>query len=328
MLRGIAGETRAVLPDILSQISSFDATISSFHLLKDLARLDPKDCPGFQLPESDTEAGRKGCRIKILDQDTFDAALELQPDTTVESVLPQPTPAPILEFKDGEYQEPNDTKPAETSAEAPAPNTASVKKPVALLNLASEKHPGGGWLNGAMAQEEALCYRSSLYLTLHGSYYPLPLLSALYSPNVVLIRDAIGRGHGLLHPTIPAASLPVTSVITVAALRRPEKNEDNKFAKPPDREATKSKMRLVLRVAAHQGHTKIVLGAMGCGAFANPPGDVADCFLEVLQEDEFAGGWWEDVVFAVLDNAREGRGGKDGSGNFGIFHRALDGVIV
>jgi uncharacterized protein (TIGR02452 family) len=81
-------------------------------------------------------------------------------------------------------------------------------------------------------------------------------------------------------------------------------------------------------VAARQGHTKLVLGALGCGVFANPPGDVAQCFLEVLREDEFQGGWWEAVVFAVLDNARGDQGGKDGSGNFGIFYRALDSEIV
>lgn len=77
------------------------------------------------------------------------------------------------------------------------------------------------------------------------------------------------------------------------------------------------------------GHTKLVLGALGCGVFANPPGDVARCFLEVLRETEFQGGWWQEVAFAVLDNVKGGEeGGKEGKGNFGVFYRGLHGKVV
>ena len=76
------------------------------------------------------------------------------------------------------------------------------------------------------------------------------------------------------------------------------------------------------------GHTKLVLGALGCGVFANPPTDVAQCFLEVFHEPEFQGGWWDDVVFAVMDNASVGQGGRSGTGNFGQFWRVLDGRVV
>lgn len=90
-----------------------------------------------------------------------------------------------------------------------------------------------------------------------------------------------------------------------------------------------NKIRLTLRVAAIKGHKKLVLGALGCGAFHNPREKVAECFLRVFEEPEFRGGWWEEVVFAVLDtDTGEGKGGPQGSGNFGVFYRGLNGVVV
>ena len=74
----------------------------------------------------------------------------------------------------------------------------SSKKP-AVLNFASAKNPGGGFLNGAMAQEEALAASSGLYntLLLHETFYNINRNCqtmmytdhAIYSPDVVFFRD-------------------------------------------------------------------------------------------------------------------------------------------
>ena len=83
---------------------------------------------------------------------------------------------------------------------------------------------------------------------------------------------------------------------------------------------TKEKMRLCLRMAASRGHGLLVLGALGCGAFGNPPEEVAACWLEVLRDDEFGGGWWREIWFAVFDGRNEG--------NFEVFERVLGGQEV
>jgi uncharacterized protein (TIGR02452 family) len=191
--------------------------------------------------------------------------------------------------------------------------------------MASDKHPGGGWLRGSSAQEEALCYRSSLSLSLHESYYPWEPLDALYTKDVVIIRSSKADGHRLLWPEKRADQLPVASVISVAGIRQPALStggdkDGQMFDSESERSLTKDKMRLALRIAARQGHEMLVLGALGCGAFGNPPQDVARCWLDVLQEDEFQGGWWSGIWYAVFDARNEG--------NFAVFNEILGSKTV
>ena len=51
--------------------------------------------------------------------------------------------------------------------------TGQGAEKVGVLNFASAKNPGGGFLNGAMAQEESLAASGGLYRTLtpHEGYY-------------------------------------------------------------------------------------------------------------------------------------------------------------
>src|SRR5436309_3646440 len=71
----------------------------------------------------------------------------------------------------------------------------------AALNFASAKHPGGGFLNGALAQEESLARSSGLYACLSGNAMydfhqaagdPMYSNYVLYSPDVPVFRDDDG----------------------------------------------------------------------------------------------------------------------------------------
>lgn len=72
----------------------------------------------------------------------------------------------------------------------------------------------------------------------------------------------------------------------------------------------KAKTRQILRVAALNGRTHLVLGAIGCGYLKNPPKRVAQTIKDVLTEPEWDGRF-EDITFAVLDTQNEG--------NFRVF---------
>lgn len=63
---------------------------------------------------------------------------------------------------------------------------------IGVSYMESELHPGGGWLSDALAQE-ALCLRSTLAGSLDGGMYPLPEIGAIWTPNVVVFRDEVGR---------------------------------------------------------------------------------------------------------------------------------------
>ena len=85
-------------------------------------------------------------------------------------------------------------------------------------------------------------------------------------------------------------------------------------------ESTKERIRTVLRVAWLEGKRNLVLAAMGCGAFKNPPRQVAGLFRGVLIGEEEFRGRFEGVWFAVIE--------RGGTGNFAIFKDVLDGFEI
>ena len=73
-------------------------------------------------------------------------------------------------------------------------------------------------------------------------------------------------------------------------------------------------LRSLFHIALEHGHTRLVLGAIGCGAFRNPPEQVARAFASLLS-GEFEG-CFEHAVFAVSRCAR----------NLEVFKAVLVGV--
>jgi uncharacterized protein (TIGR02452 family) len=158
---------------------------------------------------------------------------------------------------------------------------------IAALNFASDRVPGGGWINGMAAQEENLFYRSDYSRTLLRNFYPLKDDELVFSPAVTFFRD---RDFRLL-------SNPVTvGCIACAAIRHPKIVSGGKYEKS-QYDLTCEKVRSIYRTALAHGRTTLVLGAFGCGVFGGSPSVTIAIFRKV--NGEFAGRF-KEIVFAVI----------------------------
>ncbi|MFF3374754.1 TIGR02452 family protein [Streptomyces sp. NPDC002680] len=176
--------------------------------------------------------------------------------------------------------------------------------PVAVLNFSSARNPGGGYLNGAQAQEEALCRASALYtcLTAVREFYdhhrthrdPFYTDRVIHSPGVPVFRD--DRGHLLDTPY--TAGFLTSAAPNAGVIRRT--SPEREAAVP---QALASRAERVLEVAAREGYRRLVLGAWGCGVFQNDPRIVAETFRDLLVGGRFEGRF-ERVAFAILDRTR------------------------
>ena len=157
------------------------------------------------------------------------------------------------------------------------------------LNFANADEPGGHRA-GATAQEEVLCRLPQLYPSLlqaeEAGHYPLPAHARRPQPG--------GRGTGSYDRCDSLAVGKVTVVSAAMPLFSGTTDEDW-------HETVTLRIRAALHAAARSGHSRLVLGAFGCGKFGNPPELVAVVFRQQLSSAEFRG-CFDKVVFAIFDD--------------------------
>ncbi|MFE7561194.1 TIGR02452 family protein [Kitasatospora sp. NPDC057500] len=187
---------------------------------------------------------------------------------------------------------------AEGSIEAAHRLVGAGAGTVGVLNFASARNPGGGYLRGARAQEEDLCRSALLYTCLLEApdYYEAHRASTdlryshrvIVSPGVPVIRG--GDGGLLAHP------------YAVTFLTSPAPNAGQLALRTPEgvdvRGVLAERAERVLAAAARHGVRALVLGAWGCGVFRNDPAEVAEAFEQALDRH---GAAFDRVVFAVWD---------------------------
>ncbi|NML65367.1 TIGR02452 family protein [Hymenobacter sp. RP-2-7] len=188
-----------------------------------------------------------------------------------------------------------------TTLEAAAALTGHYQR-VGVLNFASARNPGGGFLGGSQAQEESLARSSGLYpcLTQFEEMYAhnaQPDSTALYSdyliysPQVPVLRA--DDGQWLPRPVL-------LDIITAPAVNAGALARNSPDLLPQLVPTMRQRLRLVLAAAARHGVETLVLGAWGCGVFGNEPRQVAQLFAEALAEPGVRG-CFRQLDFAIFD---------------------------
>jgi uncharacterized protein (TIGR02452 family) len=107
---------------------------------------------------------------------------------------------------------------------------------------------------------------------------------AIYSPNVPVFRT--DAGLELEDPWL-------LSFITCAAPYAPT------IGQPESADLLQKRIHRVLAIAKAYGYATLVLGAWGCGAFANDPHRTATDFRQALENDFSS--VFSDIAFAITD---------------------------
>jgi uncharacterized protein (TIGR02452 family) len=158
-----------------------------------------------------------------------------------------------------------------------------------ILNLANDISPGGGIERGNRGQEESLFRRSNYFQTLNKSMYPIKYNELIYSPNVSIIKTLewkyIHRPYKMSFIACPGIYKPTLI---------------NEHLSTEDIQLLTTKIHFILQTALRHGHYTVILGAMGCGSWNNPPHQVAYVFKQVISEYY---GTFKHIEFAISGNA-------------------------
>ncbi|MCD7709447.1 MAG: TIGR02452 family protein [Clostridiales bacterium] len=182
---------------------------------------------------------------------------------------------------------------------------------ILVLNMASATRPGGQTRNGASAQEEDLCRRTSLLISLESEgakeYYDynnarktkMGSHAIVLSPNVEVIKDAATE---TLWEPFPISVMSCAAPMVRFGLEGMSQQEYE--------DMLCERIGGMLCVAASQGCRHLILGAFGCGVFGNDAALVSDMFCRAIHDFKYAGATC-DQLFDSIDFAVLCRPGKD-----------------
>jgi len=170
---------------------------------------------------------------------------------------------------------------------------------VCALNFASAKRPGGGFREGARAQEESLARSSGLYPCLEKcpEFYTqnknemkcVYTNHVIYSPDVPIFRN----DAGILLPVSHACSFITAPAVNWGAAQR-------RVSPSTMRDEMLERTEMVLAIAAKHKHDTLVLGAWGCGVFQFPVLLLAEIFYSLISAPgAIFSGLFKKVVHAI-----------------------------
>lgn len=189
-----------------------------------------------------------------------------------------------------------------TTAEACQHFAKDRRSVVCALNFANGSTCGGGYKNGATAQEEDLCRQCpTLYSTLYNAtkegLYPFgpstgtsKYSDVLYTAGLALARGGMEDGY----PLLPEDKQVTVSMVAAAA---PNIRFASELSEPELIYNTVKTIFVAPRLTEPEVNT-LILGAWGCGAFGGDPKQIAELFVRALISDNF-GQMYKEIHFAI-----------------------------
>lgn len=204
---------------------------------------------------------------------------------------------------------------ADTITAAIQAHKAQPTSKIVLLNFASFRYPGGGFMSNAIAQEECLCYCTTLYPALEAHH------EDWYTPHATRIRNGMYENQSLLSHDVqvlasaPGVLLPqeqrfCVDVLTCAAPNWTAALKYNTLPMETLEATTRDRIDYVMQILSAGEYDEVILGAYGCGVFKNDPKLVAAAFREAMTKYAFS-----HVTFAIPD---------ENSRNYKTFQRVLN----
>lgn len=197
----------------------------------------------------------------------------------------------------------------------------------AVLNMANAHVPGGGYVEGAVAQEENIFRRTDCHFSITDAEYDAE--EECYHPEMTTLLSA-GGGSVYLDTEHPRVCIRGPEDRSREDLGYPWLADDALFpffelrasavdlrdGSPFDPREMRRRIAAQLDTLHSRGVRHVVLGAFGCGAFRNPATEVARLYKEELAA---RAGWLSVVVFAVFSAGY----GPDNLGPFReVFHQS------
>ena len=173
---------------------------------------------------------------------------------------------------------------------------------VGVLNFASARKAGGGFMTGAQAQEESLCLCSGLYSCLtteegrkyyaenDKEHFACYTDAMIYSSKVPFFKNS--QNQNVDYVCVDVLTCPAINRGVLMGTVNTAKNIDVYDAKMRDR------MFKCLCLFKERGCKTLILGAFGCGVFGNHPATISKNWFDLLSYYDFG---FEHIVFAVYD---------------------------
>lgn len=167
------------------------------------------------------------------------------------------------------------------------------KDNVGILNFASYKYPGGGYINGTAFSEEILCHNSVLYQVLKefdNTYYNINqahLNKELFENRALFLQDVLFIKNGKEYKF---------NILNCSAPNFGLASKNYKINERENLSVLAERIEFIIKIFAEQECRDIVLGNWGCEIFKQKPANVANLFIQFAKKYS---SYFDNVIFAV-----------------------------